>query len=483
MASVLPARRLGVANPRTGANDYAIVPLNGAGVGACATRLRAAQPGWAARSPADRAGTLRAFGDALAEERAALFAALAADTGRHALGRLEIAGVTAMIGKWARLGPELLAREGDGFRASLTPGVSVARRLHPYPLVGAIVPWNYPLTLALIDALPALAAGCAVIVKPSEVTPRFAEPLRRAVAAVPALDAVFAVVDGDGATGAALVEAVDYVCFTGSVATGRKVAMAAAARLIPASLELGGKDPLIVLPSADPVAAATIALRSAVVGTGQACQSIERVLVPAGPFGDAFVRALVTAAGAVRLNWPDIETGDIGPFIHAPQAAIVQAQIDEAVAAGACVLTGGRVETLGGGRYLRPTVLTDVTPAMAVWREETFGPVLPVMRYGSLDEAVTLANESDFGLSAAVLAGAAGEAAAVGARLRAGAVSLGDAALTTMVSDAEKTSFGVSGVGPSRMGDSGLLRFLRWQALLRQDGVALPLAAYAEDAA
>jgi acyl-CoA reductase-like NAD-dependent aldehyde dehydrogenase len=136
------------------------------------------------------------------------------------------------------------------------PGIGTATRLVPYPLVGCISPWNFPLTLALIDAVPALAAGCAVLVKPSEVTPRFIRPLLAATARVPEVAAVLAMAEGDGSTGAAVIEAVDYVCFTGSVATGRKVAAAAAGRMIPASLELGGKDPMIVLASADPVHAA-----------------------------------------------------------------------------------------------------------------------------------------------------------------------------------------------------------------------------------
>ena len=161
----------------------------------------------------------------------------------------------------------------------------------------------------------------------------------------------------------------------------------------------------------------------------------------------------------------------------------MQAQIDDAVAHGARVLAGGRVETVGGGLYLRPTVLTEVPPDALVMREETFGPVIPVTPFDSVDEAVALANTGEFGLSAAVLAGDAAEAEAVAVRLNAGAVSINDGALTSMVWDAEKSSFGMSGMGPARMGDSGLLRFFRRQALLRQTGRALPLAAYAEDAA
>lgn len=470
---------IAVRNPRTGEDDYAIDPLDAPRVAAVAERLRGEQTAWAARSPAERGAVLYAFAAAIADRHDAIAAALTLDTGRHAISAIEVDGTVRMFERWAALAPDLLARAAGEPRSSATPGIRISTRLAPYPLVGVISPWNFPLTLALIDAAPALAAACAVVVKPSEVTPRFVRPLMEAVAAVPGLP--LAVIEGDGASGAALVEAVDYVAFTGSVATGRKVAAAAAAAFVPASLELGGKDPMIILASAEPVWAASVALRASVVNTGQACQSIERVYV-ARAIAEPFLAALVEQARGVRLNADDITEGDIGPFIFAAQADIVQAQIDDAVAGGAKVLAGGTVETLHGGRYLRPTVLTGVTPDMTVMREETFGPVVPITVFETPDEAVALANHGEFGLSAAVLAGTADEAESIARRLDAGAVSINDGALTSMVWDAEKSSFGASGLGPSRMGDSGLLRFLRRQVLLRQTGTALPLAAYAEDA-
>jgi succinate-semialdehyde dehydrogenase / glutarate-semialdehyde dehydrogenase len=265
------------------------------------------------------------------------------------------------------------------------------------------------------------------------------------------------------------------------VPTGRKVAEAAARAFIPANLELGGKDPMIVLASADPVQAARTALRASVVASGQACQSIERVYV-ARAIAEPFLAELVQAARTCRINYPKITSGEIGPFIFARQAEIVQAQIDDAVAKGAKVLTGGAVEQRGGGFYLLPTVITGVTPDMAVMREETFGPVIPVVVFDHVEEAITAANASEYGLGAAVIAGTAEEAEAVGARLEAGAISINDGAMTSMVWDAENCSRKLSGLGPSRMGDSGLTRFLCAQALIRQNGAPLPLSAYAEDA-
>jgi acyl-CoA reductase-like NAD-dependent aldehyde dehydrogenase len=197
---------------------------------------------------------------------------------------------------------------------------------------------------------------------------------------------------------------------------------------------------------------------------------------------EPFLTALIDQAQACRINAPDIGAGEIGPFIFERQAETVQLQIDQAVAAGARVLAGGKVETIGGGLYLRPTILTEVTPDMDIMAKETFGPVLPVTLFDSVEEAVALANRGVFGLSAAVIAGTIEEAEAVAERLEAGAVSINDGALTSMVWEAEKSSFKASGMGPSRMGDSGLLRFFRRQALIRQAGSPLPLSAYSEEA-
>ena len=469
-----------IRNPRTGAFDYEIAPLDGHGIGAVASQARAWQEGWAARDASARAAILGRLADAVEAQAGAIAAALTVDTGRKRISAIEVGGTIALIRRWAAIAPGLLVEAQGEERDSATPGIRVAARLHPYALVGCISPWNFPLTLALIDAVPALAAGSAAIVKPSEVTPRFVGPLRAAIAQVPELTGGLHVIEGDGATGAALVDAVDYVCFTGSVATGRKVGEAAARAFIPASLELGGKDAMIVLGDCDPQAAARTALRASVVNSGQACQSIERILVDAAIAGP-FLEALTAQAKAVRLNFPDIGSGDIGPFIFARQAQIAEAQIAQAVALGARVLAGGTVEELGGGLYLRPTVIDRVRPGMAVWDEESFAPILPVMTFADEDEAVALANAGQFGLSAAVLSSDRERALRVAKRLRAGAVSIGDGALTSMVWDAEKSSFGLSGLGPSRMGQSGLTRFLRRQALLIQTGAPLPLSAYAED--
>lgn len=471
---------LAVINPRTGEADCTIEPLNAAAIAALAEKLRKGQKAWAAQTPHARAIKLSRLADTITRHRSALIAALTADTGRAGLSAIEVDSVIRALIRWAQTAPELILRHQSSSNPTAIPTITTSTRLVPYGLVGVISPWNFPLTLALIDAIPALAAGCAVLVKPSEVTPRFIRPLMEAIAEVPEVASVLALIEGDGATGAAMIGHIDFVVFTGSVATGRKVGESAARAFIPASLELGGKDPMLVLASADPVKAAETALRASVLNTGQACQSIERVYV-AREIAEPFLAALVEKARAVRLNYPNIHSGDIGPFIFARQAQIVQAQIDDAVAKGARALAGGQVETLGGGRYLRPTVLVDVTSDMAIMTEETFGPVIPVTLFDTLDEAVAHANAGVFGLSAAVFAESVEEAEAVAARINAGGVSINDGALTGLVWEAEKSSFGASGLGPSRMGESGLLRFFRKQAIIRQSGAALPLAAYSEE--
>lgn len=470
-----------VRNPRTGEFDYAIEAVPAGDIAKIAARLRAAQPAWLALGPQGRAAALLDWASSIEARAADIAERLSVDTGRIAIARIEVLSVVGILRRWAERGPAIIAGLDRQDEPSATPGVTLSNRHVPYPLMGVIAPWNFPLLLALIDAIPALMAGCAALVKPSEVTPRFIPVLRETIAGVPGLDSVLAIVEGDAETGRAIVGNVDYICFTGSVATGRKVAEAAAAAFIPANLELGGKDPMIVLPSADPASAATIALRASVSATGQACQSIERLYVHRS-LSEDFLAALVEQARVVEFNYPDIGKGHLGPFIFPPQADKVQAQIDAAVASGARVLHGGRVEVLGGGRYLRPTILADVTPDMPIIAEETFGPVIPVTIYDDVDEAIRLANDSIYGLSAAVI-GDPAEAEAVAERLDAGAISINDGSMTAGVWDAENSSFKLSGMGPSRMGDSGLLRYFRIKALIRQNGQPLPIAAYAEDAA
>lgn len=469
--------KIPVRNPRTGAFDYEFTPPTRAEVHAAAQALRAQQPRWAAMSLAERCAVMNRWQAALELRRTEILAALAADTGRYMLSIIEFDAIVRSLERWCAQAPRLL---DEALQQSVAlPTIKYRAQYVPYELVGVISPWNFPLLLALTDALPALVAGCSVLIKPSEVTPRFIEPLRQAIADVPELAQVLALLPGAAETGAALLEEVDAVCFTGSVATGRRIAETAARRFIPAFLELGGKDPVIVTANAPLEQAAATVLRASVAATGQACQSLERVYVHESIY-EAFLAKLVALAAAVTLNYPDIHQGQLGPLIFARQADIIAEQLADAVQQGAEILCGGVIENLGGGQWLRPTVLRNVTHQMKVMTEETFGPVLPVMAFRTLDEAVALANDSDYGLSAAVLAGDLAEAEALGLRLNAGAISLNDGSLTSMMYEAEKNSFRFSGLGGSRMGAAGFLRFFRKKALLLQTGTPMPLAALDE---
>ena len=286
-------------------------------------------------------------------------------------------------------------------------------------------------------------------------------------------------VSGDGRTGAALIEHVDAVAFTGSVATGKKVAVAAATAFIPAFLELGGKDPAIILEGSDIERAATAILRASVAATGQACQSLERVYVHQSQY-DAFADLLAAKAAATKLSYPDPHDGIIGPLIFERQGEIIQSHLDDAIERGAAVRTGGEVKKLDGGLWIEPTVLTNVDHDMRIMREETFGPVVPVMAFADEAEAVRLANDSDYGLSAAVFGPTEEDALRVAEKINAGGVSVNDAGLTAMIFEEQKSAFRCSGMGPSRMGPSGLLRFFRQKALYLNRGGVMPIEVMAE---
>ncbi len=475
----MSGERFAVRNPRTGEVDYHFNAPSRAELEATARGLRAAQKTWREAGMAHRIAVLRRWREALQARQGEIARDLATDTGRYLIATSEAQSILGMIDRWTAQAPQL-APEEEG-RSKMAPNLSFRSQYVPYSLVGVISPWNFPLSLCFIDAIPALLAGCAVLIKPSEVTPRFCGPIRRSIAAVPELEAVLAVLPGGRQTGEALVSLSDVVCFTGSVATGRLVAENAARHFIPAFLELGGKDPLIVTASADLERATDVALRASCLATGQACQSLERIYVDRRIY-DAFVKRLVEKAARVEPNWPDLHAGTIGPFIFGKQATIVAEQIADACAQGARVLCGGKIED-HGGKWLRPTVLVDVTHKMKLMTEETFGPVMPVMPYDSIEQALEFANDGIYGLSAGVVAGTLEEAEAIGRQIDAGGISLNDGSLTAAMHEGEKHSFKLSGMGGSRMGPAGFTRFFRKKVLIRQEGPAVSIDMIAESLA
>ncbi|MGH3265448.1 MAG: aldehyde dehydrogenase family protein, partial [Trebonia sp.] len=317
--------------------------------------------------------------------------------------------------------------------------------------------------------VPALLAGCAVLLKPSELTPLFVEPLAASIAAVPELAGVLRIVTGGPETGRAVIEQVDAVCFTGSVRTGREVARQAADRFIPAFLELGGKDPAIVCASADLDVATSALLWGSTANAGQSCMSIERVYV-AREVARRFTELLVEKADLVTLDRAGDGSGQVSRFIDPRQAVVVTEHLADAVARGATVRSGGEVEgTADGALFLPPTVVTGVDHTMRIMTEETFGPVIPVMAVESAAQAVEYANSTSYGLSAAVFGGQ-DEALQIARQLEAGGISVNDVCLTGMVPVGEKQAFKLSGLGPSRMGPASVARFVRRRiALVREE--------------
>lgn len=457
---------ISVKNPRTGEVDYQFVAPSRQDIEESCRALRTAQVEWGAAPLSYRIDTLLKWADSIDRHRDHIIRAESEDTGRWRMSTDGPDGVIWAIRGWCDKANEIVNDALQVGESSTMPQAKLEQQLVPYPLLGVISPWNFPLMLSSIDAIPALIAGCAAIIKPSEVTPRFVEPIRDSIAAVPDLDCVLTYVQGDGQTGQAIIDQVDIVCFTGSVPTGRKVAEACARNFIPTFLELGGKDPVIVTKSADIDRATDSVLRGAVYATGQICYSIERIYVDEA-IHDVFVDRLVEKSEEIGLNSEDIHSGHIGPLIFEKQADIIDRQLEDAVSKGAAIRTGGKSESHGGGKYVRPTVVTDVDHTMSLMKDETFGPVMPVMPYSTVEEAITLANDTDFGLSAAVIAGDDEEAAEIGRHINAGGVSLMDTTLTSAIlRDAEKNSFSLSGMGGSRMGPASILRFYRKKALI-----------------
>jgi len=468
---------IAVTNPRSGVSDYAVTAMDAQAVALRAQAARAYNTTWRALSIEARGTYICALADAIETDRTAIAKALEHDTGRRTMADMEVGGVIGALRGWAALAPTLIP-EPDWIQGRAKPQFKHKNAYIAYGLVGVISPWNFPMTLSFIDAIPALMAGACVLIKPSEITPRFADSLAPAISAA-GLEQALGFIHGGGETGAALVDHVDCICFTGSVATGRKVAIRAAQNLIPANLELGGKDPLIITEDADLEAATDLALRASVLATGQACQSIERIYVPRSIYKD-FAARLADKAKAVRLNYPDIAQGHIGPFIDPRQADSVAAHIKDAQNRGAKILSGGKVLGHGGGRWLPPTVITHVTHTMQIMREETFGPVMPLMAYDSIEDAITLANDTEFGLSAAVFAKDIEAALDIAIHIDAGAISLQDGALTGQYFEAGKQSFKNSGLGPSRMGANGFLRFFRQKAYIANTAAPLILDDFKE---
>jgi acyl-CoA reductase-like NAD-dependent aldehyde dehydrogenase len=357
----------------------------------------------------------------------------------------------------------------------VTPHLLKNKRLtvgyHPRGVIGIIAPWNFPLVMTLGEAAPALAAGNAVVIKPSEWTPLTAElgvEIAREAFVEAGLPAdILQLVTGGGETGAALVDEADMIAFTGSVRTGKMIATRAAARLVPVSLELGGKDPMIVLKDADLERASSAAVWGAFMNAGQVCISVERVYVEA-EVADEFTRRVVEKTRALRQG-SDLTGGegrvDVGAMTFPRQIETVEEHVREAVERGARVLAGGQRVPGLGGRFYAPTVLSEVDHSMLVMREETFGPVLPIMRVKDEAEALQLANDSRYGLNASVWTADAARGERLARAVEAGSVCVNDVISGVAVTDAPFGGVKESGSG-RRHGAEGMRRFCSEQTIV-----------------
>lgn len=460
-----------IRNPRTGHLDFSLRVVSHDEVAQLVSQLRSSQPQWWQLGMAGRVKVMHNFSEQLVAHREALIAAVAEDTGRWAESELEVDVTINTIHRWCKDAPELLA-EAPPRKAHL-PFLEIQPSYLPFDVVGVISPWNFPLLLSLVDAIPALLAGCSVIIKPSEVTSRFVAPLQEVIKSTPELSSVLKLVTGAGETGQAVIQHVDTLCFTGSVATGRRVGELCAQQFIPAFLELGGKDAAIVCDDADIEVASSALCWGSMVNAGQSCMSLERIYVHEN-IADEFISRLVEKVKKLRHNYPDIKVGEIGPVISDKQVAVILQQLDDALQKGARALCGGHLLQLGGGFYCEPTVLDQVNKDMLIVTEETFAAIVVVQRVQSNEEAVQLANDSKYGLSAAVFSQDMANAYQIAAALKAGGISINDASLTGFVHEAEKQSFQCSGMGGSRMGAESIRRFIRKKSFIRNTGVASP---------
>ena len=456
-----------VENPATGAVVGQVPILSADEVRALAERGRAAQPAWEALGFEGRARVLRRAQKWVLDNQQRVIDTIVSETGKTHEDALlaEIGYVGNAFGFWAKNAADYLADEKVRSANPFVLGRKLVVRYAPLGLVGVIGPWNYPLSNSFGDCIPALAAGNAVILKPSEVTPLTSLLMAEAMRECGLPEGVFQVATGLGETGQALIDEVDMVMFTGSTATGKKVMERAARTLTPVSLELGGKDPMIVLADADLERAANAATYYSMQNGGQTCISVERVYVEA-PVYDDFVAKVTEKVKALRQGAPG------GPGTrrrrrgHVPEAARHRLRARRRRPRGGRDRAHRRPRAhRTGGRFYEPTVLVDVDHSMACMTEETFGPTVPIMRVADAEEAVKLANDSPYGLAASVWTKDAGRGEAIARRIEAGAVCVNDAQLNYLALELPMGGWKSSGLG-SRHGAGGIRKYARQQSLL-----------------
>jgi acyl-CoA reductase-like NAD-dependent aldehyde dehydrogenase len=455
---------LEVHNPGTGGLAGTVAIDSPEAVAATVARVRANQPEWEAIGIEGRYHWLGKLRDWLLDNSERVLDTMQAETGKvRAEASNEPVYLADLVNFYGKKASEFIGEESVRPHSPLLASKKLRVQYRPHPVVGIISPWNFPLILALGDAIPALQAGAAVVIKPSEFTPLgLAEVVKAWKEEIGGPD-VFDCVQGVGETGGALVDNVDFVQFTGSDRTGRKVMARAAETLTPVSLELGGKDPMIVLADADIDRAANAAAWGGMTNSGQVCMSVERIYVEE-PAYDSFVAKLTAEVGKLKQGADDRGFGkDVGAMTSPNQTAIVEDHVTDALASGAKALTGGK-RVPGPGDYFEPTVLVDVDHSMKVMRDETFGPVVGVMKVRDAEEALKFANDSRYGLSGSVF-GEKDRAERVARRVECGAVNVNDVLVNYLAMDVPMGGWKESGIG-YRHGEPGIKKYCRTESVV-----------------
>ncbi len=450
-----------VYNPATD-EKLAEKPIQSAAqVNAAVDQSRQAQQEWAKLDFKARAAIMRRWRSRIITQKDSLVETIVAETGKpRQEAYYEVAYIADLISYYSANAAKFLKDQAVGLHLMKTKKALVT--YHPFGVVGVISPWNYPLILSFGDAIAALIAGNGVVIKPSEVTPL--SPIQVAELAQSAgfPTGLIQVVTGLGETGAALVDRVDLVVFTGSTATGKKIMAQASRRLTPVLLELGGKDPMIVLKDANLERAVNGAVTGAFFNNGQTCISVERLYVEE-PIYDQFVSQVVAQVQKLRVgNDPDgTHQIDVGPLTFPRQLDIVEKQVEDARQKGAKVLTGGRRMKDKPGLFYEPTVLTDVTDDMLVMQEETFGPVLPIIKVKDAGEAIQKANQSNFGLSSSIWTQDKAQGEALAHQIEAGSTCVNDVLVNYVTLEVPFGGIKESGIGYRHGGADGLKKFCR----------------------
>ena len=458
----IATRKVVSINPATGEVLREFESATEQEVRAAVAHARSAQPAWNRLGVHRRIAILQKFQRLLHEKKTEVARLITSEAGKP-IGEALLTEVLVVLdtARFCIENAYAFLRQEPVPHGNLAMKTKVGRILRePYGVIGVISPWNYPLSTPATETLGALVTGNAVVLKPSEFTSLVALELASLLYEAGVPRDVLQVVVGDGSTGAALTNAeIDKLVFTGSAPTGKRIAQAAAARLLPVVLELGGKDPMLVLDDAEVEVASSGAVWGAFVNAGQACLSVERCYVHRSLY-EPFVESCVRKTKQLRVGKGLNPATDVGPMIHERQLRIVESQVDDAVSCGARVLAGGeRLEAMGPNFYA-PTVLVDVSHDMKVMREETFGPVLPIMPFDDDDEAVRLANDSDYGLGASVWTRNRARGEAVASRIQAGTVMVNDCVSCFGISEALHGGVKASGLGRTH-GHFGLEEMVR----------------------